>query len=587
VLRRLGIDAEYRCHREHIDGGSPGETATSTTTVGGIRFNDPQEFPCGEATIRLSPTPAAGAGLPAGEIDRRDRRLTQAGAIGIVLATYLLITASPILGSFRTGIDGLVMQQVDYGSFVAWRDLATRLGQIGGTVLILVLICRWLGIRRDLAGFPRQRTVSPIPAVLTVAICAAGHFIATIVIDAITPAGANTNANGGGSVDNGWGWLQIIDAVHTSIVEEIIVVAVPVLVGRRAGWHPALVIALCAFLRWPYHTYHGVLITLPWALIWGGAFAAAYLYLRRLTPIIVVHVLIDLPIMLGDVTPWADTITYSIAAALVLWLIALGLADRRRRALATNQPTLVGNGQAQPFLLRHNKSGLIMGSIMVALAVLLAVLLIVAGLFVEPTELGSDVLMAAAILAAAGIGCFVVWRVFTDSNVYVSPGSGAPITGAVRWHPTYVGTTVVDEIRGSVDTATAITDIAASNPYTALSFLPPKDQERHWRDLGFRTRGGLFNTSRIRVRVRYDPGNGAVIPAQGPRTTANALGAELPRQRQPVDPAPVSRAGTDRAGNGASPLPSAPGAGNLQSVGQGSGEHSNSDSIPDQHLRDD
>lgn len=81
-----------------------------------------------------------------------------------------------------------------------------------------------------------------------------------------------------------------------------------------------------------------------------------------------------------------------------------------------------------------------------ALAVLLAVLLIVAGLFVEPTELGSDVLMPAAVLAAAGVvGCFAVWRVFTDSNVYVSPGSGASITGAVRWHPSYTGTNVVDE----------------------------------------------------------------------------------------------------------------------------------------------
>ena len=165
------------------------------------------------------------------------------------------------------------MQPVDYGSFEAWRDLAMRLGQIGGTILILVLICMWLGIRRDLAGFPRQRAVSPIPALGTVAICVAGQIISILVLKALTPAGANTNANGGGSVDNGWGWLQIIDAVHTSIVEEIIVLAVPVLVGRRAGWHPALVIAVCAFLRWPYHTYHGVLITLPWAMIWGGAFA--------------------------------------------------------------------------------------------------------------------------------------------------------------------------------------------------------------------------------------------------------------------------------------------------------------------------
>ena len=127
----------------------------------------------------------------------------------------------------------------------AHRQASRRLGQIAGTVLILVLICRWLGIHRDLAGFPRQRRVSPVPALITVLICVAGQLIANLVLNALTPASATTNSNGGGGVDNGWGWLQIIDAVHTSIVEEIIVVAVPVLIGRRAGWHPVVLIAVC------------------------------------------------------------------------------------------------------------------------------------------------------------------------------------------------------------------------------------------------------------------------------------------------------------------------------------------------------
>lgn len=150
-------------------------------------------------------------------------------------------------------MNNLVMQPADYSSFAKLLDLAMRLGQIGGTVLILVLICRWLGIRRDLAGFPRRKEVSPTPAVLTVGICVLGIVISGFVLNALTPDNANTNSNGGGSVDNGWGWLQIIEALHTSIVEEIIVVAVPVLVGRRAGWHPILAIVL-PFLRSAYHT---------------------------------------------------------------------------------------------------------------------------------------------------------------------------------------------------------------------------------------------------------------------------------------------------------------------------------------------
>ncbi len=37
-------------------------------------------------------------------------------------------------------------------------------------------------------------------------------------------------------------------------------------------------------LRWPFHIYQGFWTTLPWAMFWGGAFAAAFLYLRRLWP---------------------------------------------------------------------------------------------------------------------------------------------------------------------------------------------------------------------------------------------------------------------------------------------------------------
>jgi len=41
-----------------------------------------------------------------------------------------------------------------------------------------------------------------------------------------------------------------------------------------------------------------------------------------------------------------------------------------------------------------------------------------------------------------------VWQLFRDSNVYVSPGSEEPITGAVRWHPTYMGQNEIDETPG-------------------------------------------------------------------------------------------------------------------------------------------
>ena len=128
------------------------------------------------------------------------------------------------------------------------------------------------------------------------------------------------------------------------------------------------------------------------------------------------------------------------------------------------------------------------------------------------TNLLTAILIAAAILAIGAIAHGVAWQLFRDSNVYVSPGQGQPITGAVRWHPTYVGTAYIDEIHGTIDTATVITEIATNNPDTAVSFVPAKDQQTYWQELGCRTRGNSFQ-KQLRVRVRYKPDTGTLTPA--------------------------------------------------------------------------
>ena len=128
--------------------------------------------------------------------------------------------------------------------------------------------------------------------------------------------------------------------------------------------------------------------------------------------------------------------------------------------------------------------------------------------------------MAAAIHAIDAIVLGAAWQLFRDGNVYVSPGQGQPITGAVRWHPTYVGTTYIDEIRGTIDTAAVITEIATNNPDTAVSFVPAKDQQTYWQELGCRTHGNSFQKQQLRVRVRYNPATGTLTPASGPSPSA-------------------------------------------------------------------
>lgn len=83
-------------------------------------------------------------------------------------------------------------------------------------------------------------------------------------------------------------------SLNAGIVEEIAIVALPVLLGRRAGWHPAVIIAISVLMRWPYHLYHGGWPTIPWTIAWATPHVLAYLYLRRLWPLVIVHACQDL-----------------------------------------------------------------------------------------------------------------------------------------------------------------------------------------------------------------------------------------------------------------------------------------------------
>jgi hypothetical protein len=127
----------------------------------------------------------------------------------------------------------------------------TRLTQIAGALLILWLFCRHLQVPRELAGIPRY-PASPIPALATLGVAFIGMLLANLLLNALQ--GPDPNAAAGGVVGNGWAWLSLFSDLNAGVVEEIVIVAVPVLVGRRAGWHPAAIVAVSMALRWPFHT---------------------------------------------------------------------------------------------------------------------------------------------------------------------------------------------------------------------------------------------------------------------------------------------------------------------------------------------
>ena len=202
-------------------------------------------------------------------------------------------------------------------------------------------------IPRGLAGIPRarleriaagdRRHLPPIiyPTLATVAGSITGFAVAGWVKQLVDPVQARDTrvvlANNLASIAGG-----LLRALNAGICEEIMIVALPVLLGCRAGWRPSTIFALSVLLRWPFHIYHGLYSSIPWVIIWGGANAALYLWLRRLWPLVLVHVFNDL-VSLYHSSNWPLGIVFIVAVAFAVWMgvRAIYLDPLRRRRNCT------------------------------------------------------------------------------------------------------------------------------------------------------------------------------------------------------------------------------------------------------------
>jgi len=228
--------------------------------------------------IASTPTPSIAAGLA--EVDTTEPKIRARTAIGVITAGYLLFFGIGVFNAIHIALNDIVLPATDYSAFSGVSDALRRLFGIGGAVMILYLVTRWLQIDRALAGAPKY-PAPPQPALYTIGRAIAGLFLSTMVLNLLQSSpDADPNAAAGGVEPNPWAALSLVGNLNAGVVEEIIIVAIPVLVGRRTGWHPAWIIGLSMLLRWPFHIYHGAWTSLPWAMIWGGGYVVAFLYLR-------------------------------------------------------------------------------------------------------------------------------------------------------------------------------------------------------------------------------------------------------------------------------------------------------------------
>lgn len=394
-------------------------------------------------------TPSRAAGLAV--VDPKDPRISSRTAALLIGAFYLLGFAAGIASGIY-GIGRSSAQVLDYGSARLLIDAAQWLGEIVGAFAILYLITAWLEIPGPLAGIP-NRGAPVVPTALTALMSAMGLAIAELVIDSLPGGGGDTN---GHVVVNPWLALSGLRFLNAGVVEEIVIVAIPVLLGRRAGWHPLVIIGISVLLRWPYHVYHGVFATIPWVIVWAGTNVTVYLLLRRLWPLIVVHTAWDL--WSGAIVPagtTAQAIFLTVIGAAILWM--LGRMAWQRRSLVTTASVLRQGPDAAKLVLARR------WDLVAVPAVLLLAAAAAAAYALLETHGG-----AAVVGVIAGFG-FVVALVVAFLllvkyvNVLVQRGPGGAL-GVVRYRTLYTGDVLIEDFLGTTDTLAAVRTIAGAAP---------------------------------------------------------------------------------------------------------------------------
>ena len=142
----------------------------------------------------------------------------------------------------------------------------------------------------------------------------AGQIVGAVVLSALAP---HTRFPFGRT--GAWGMIGgVSGAVRSGFLEELIVTAFVITTLRQARRPWPEVLAVSLGLRVLYHVYYGTPWVALWILIWAGTAFGLYRRTRRLTPIIVAHVLWDLQ---GFTLAELGHVGSSIVGA--LWLLAL------------------------------------------------------------------------------------------------------------------------------------------------------------------------------------------------------------------------------------------------------------------------
>lgn len=216
----------------------------------------------------------------------------------------------------------------------AMRDLAVT----AAAVWLVVLLARSRGLTGQQLGWapalPRELKLRQGLAVGVLYGLAIGVALSLLL--------ALRRVAGGGQYpsepEGAWGALTAVTgSLSAGVVEELVLVAalVTFLEQARQPWWRIMALGLLA--RLSFHLYYGEpstgLVTAGWVLLWAAVALLLFKRTRRLTPLIVIHVLYNLHTsFIGSFGDRSDRAVIAVTLALylgaaVLWAILLG---RRR-----------------------------------------------------------------------------------------------------------------------------------------------------------------------------------------------------------------------------------------------------------------
>lgn len=122
--------------------------------------------------------------------------------------------------------------------------------------------------------------------------------------------GINTDVHASGLTDNWWTVpILIASAAQNALLEEVIMIGFLFTRLRQLGWRPAVIIASSALIRGCYHLYQGF-GGFAGNAIMGVVFGLIYLRWRRVAPLVIAHMLLDVTAFVG----------YALIAPHVSWL---------------------------------------------------------------------------------------------------------------------------------------------------------------------------------------------------------------------------------------------------------------------------